>query len=220
MPPIISRVLGRLALRSEAAVAAAAHTVLVGVLPSFGTTGPEDRRTGPGRRGHHGRRPVSSRRCCRNKGTSVGRCVRCGHARTSARTSRSFPAMHHRGQGPARAMAATSEPPIFRIHPSPIWGRYAICLLPPPWLGQCYTPSRCFFHAILAPWSSFADKRGMRHYEKVKSLGGQVSTARTAEQAEIARFWFEGPPAFNPYRPCSGRGAWPRRFGTARPWPS
>jgi hypothetical protein len=36
-----------------------------------------------------------------------------------------------------------------------------------------------------------------KDYNEVKSLGGQVSTARTAEQTEIARFWFEGAPAWN-----------------------
>ncbi len=32
-----------------------------------------------------------------------------------------------------------------------------------------------------------------RDFNEVKTLGGQTSSARTAEQAEIARFWFEGP---------------------------
>jgi hypothetical protein len=36
-----------------------------------------------------------------------------------------------------------------------------------------------------------------RDFNEVKSLGGAVSTARTAEQTEIARFWFEGPGAWN-----------------------
>jgi hypothetical protein len=36
-----------------------------------------------------------------------------------------------------------------------------------------------------------------KDYNEVKSIGGQVSTARTAEQTEIARFWFQGPPAWN-----------------------
>lgn len=35
-----------------------------------------------------------------------------------------------------------------------------------------------------------------RDFNEVKSLGGQVSTARTPEQTEIARFWFEGPAAW------------------------
>ncbi len=32
-----------------------------------------------------------------------------------------------------------------------------------------------------------------RDFNEVKSIGGQVSTVRTAEQTDIARFWFEGP---------------------------
>ncbi|RPH76407.1 MAG: phosphatase PAP2 family protein, partial [Candidatus Rokuibacteriota bacterium] len=36
-----------------------------------------------------------------------------------------------------------------------------------------------------------------RDYNEVKSLGGKTSTARTAEQTEIARFWFQGPGTWN-----------------------
>ena len=36
-----------------------------------------------------------------------------------------------------------------------------------------------------------------RDYNEIKSVGGKVSTVRTADQTDIARFWFEGPPAWN-----------------------
>jgi hypothetical protein len=36
-----------------------------------------------------------------------------------------------------------------------------------------------------------------RDYNEVKNVGGKVSTVRTAEQTQIARFWFEGPGAWN-----------------------
>ena len=36
-----------------------------------------------------------------------------------------------------------------------------------------------------------------RDYNEVKSVGGKVSTARTDEQTQIARFWFEGPGLWN-----------------------
>jgi hypothetical protein len=36
-----------------------------------------------------------------------------------------------------------------------------------------------------------------RDYNEVKDIGGKVSTVRTADQTEIARFWFEGPGAWN-----------------------
>jgi hypothetical protein len=32
-----------------------------------------------------------------------------------------------------------------------------------------------------------------KDYNEIKSMGGQISQARTAEQTEIARFWFQGP---------------------------
>ena len=36
-----------------------------------------------------------------------------------------------------------------------------------------------------------------RDFNEVKSVGGKVSAARTADQTEIARFWFEGPGNWN-----------------------
>jgi len=36
-----------------------------------------------------------------------------------------------------------------------------------------------------------------RDFNEIKSVGGKVSTVRTADQTEIARFWFEGPGAWN-----------------------
>ncbi len=36
-----------------------------------------------------------------------------------------------------------------------------------------------------------------RDYNEVKSVGGKVSTARTDDQTQIARFWFEGPGVWN-----------------------
>jgi hypothetical protein len=36
-----------------------------------------------------------------------------------------------------------------------------------------------------------------RDFNEIKSVGGKVSAARTADQTEIARFWFEGPGNWN-----------------------
>jgi hypothetical protein len=36
-----------------------------------------------------------------------------------------------------------------------------------------------------------------RDYNEVKNIGGKVSTVRTADQTEVARFWFQGPGTWN-----------------------
>jgi hypothetical protein len=36
-----------------------------------------------------------------------------------------------------------------------------------------------------------------RDYNELKNVGGKVSTVRTADQTQIARFWFEGPGNWN-----------------------
>ena len=107
----------------EAAVAAAAHTVLVGVLPSFGTPAQKI-------------------------------------AALAIAEDAYMASLSHGSDAAAKTKLSASQ----------FW-----LPGPPALTSQAYA----------------------RDYEKVKSLGGQMSTARTAEQTEIARFWFEGPPAFN-----------------------
>jgi len=41
---------------------------------------------------------------------------------------------------------------------------------------------------------ALANEKYVQDYQEVKRLGGKDSTARTAEQAEIARYWYEGSP--------------------------
>ena len=48
----------------------------------------------------------------------------------------------------------------------------------------------------------------------MKRLGGKNSTARTAEQSEIARYWYEGSPqGLEPHRACRGGAARARPVG-------
>ena len=68
----------------------------------------------------------------------------------------------------------------------------------PPRLGQRHAFHVALRRAVLAPRPpALTSEAYARDYNEVKSIGGKNSTARTAEQTEIARFWFEGPPAWN-----------------------
>jgi hypothetical protein len=55
---------------------------------------------------------------------------------------------------------------------------------------------------MVTPWQfrlpgppALASTEYAKDYEEVKRLGGKTSTARTAEQSEIARYWYEGSPS-------------------------
>lgn len=54
---------------------------------------------------------------------------------------------------------------------------------------------------MAAPWQfrlpgppALASAEYARDYEEVKRVGGKISTTRTAEQSEIAKYWYEGSP--------------------------
>ena len=127
----------------EAAVAAAAHTVLVGVLPSFGTPAQKI-------------------------------------AALAIAEDAYMASLSHGSDAAAKTKLSASQ----------FW-----LPGPPALTSQAYA----------------------RDYEKVKSLGGQMSTARMAEQTEIALL-VRGSPGIQSHRPCCGRGAWPQCLGQ-RPAP-
>ena len=64
----------------------------------------------------------------------------------------------------------------------PQWGQVAPFTMRAPWQFR------------LPPPPALASELYTRDYNEVKRLGGKQSIARTAEQAEIARFWYEGSP--------------------------
>jgi hypothetical protein len=50
------------------------------------------------------------------------------------------------------------------------------------------------FRPDSSPLFGLAGRKFARDYNEVKSIGDVDSTTRTAEQSEIARFWYEGSP--------------------------
>ena len=181
----------------DAAVAAAAHTVLVGVVGSFGT--PAQRvdtlalvdqayaasiariTDGPGR----------------NKGVAVGRAA--GAAISALRkddgATRDVP--YTPGMGPGK----------WRPHPNPAPANPPIAN---PEVARGYQPTANPGWVNVTPFTllsasqfwlpgppALTSEAYARDYNEVKNVGGKVSTVRTADQTQIARFWFEGPGNWN-----------------------
>jgi hypothetical protein len=75
------------------------------------------------------------------------------------------------------AVAAGNWPPVL-----PQWGRVAPFTMAAPWQFRPAGPP------------ALASTEYAKDYEEVKRLGSKTSTARTPEQSEMARYWYEGSP--------------------------
>jgi hypothetical protein len=76
---------------------------------------------------------------------------------------------------PEAALAAGNQPAML-----PQWGHMMPFTMRAPWQFR------------LRPPPTLTSETYTRDYNEVKRLGGKQSAARTAAQAEIARFWYEG----------------------------
>ena len=98
----------------------------------------------------------------------------------------------------------TNEPGRWRPHPNPVPANPPI---PNPVLAAGNWPPLLPQWATLSPFTmvtpsqfrlpgppALASAAYARDFDEVKRLGGKASTARTAEQTEIAKYWYEGSP--------------------------
>src|SRR5712691_7334534 len=181
----------------DAAVAAAAHTVLVGVVSSFGTPAQKGATLALVEQAYASSLTRITDGPARNKGVAVGRTA--GAAMLSLRkddgATRDAP--YTPGMGPGK----------WRPHPNPVPPNPPIAN---PDAARGYGASSVPGWANVTPFTllsasqfwlpgppALTSPTYARDFNEVKSVGGKVSTVRTADQTEIARFWFEGPGAWN-----------------------
>jgi hypothetical protein len=181
----------------DAAVAAAAHTVLVGVVPSYGTLAQKAAALALAEQAYAASLARVPDAAARNRGVAVGRAA--GAAMLSLRKDD--------GAAKDAPYTAGTGPGKWRPHPNPVPPNPPIAN---PDLARGYAPSVLPGWGNVTPFTllsasqfwlpgppALTSDTYARDYNEVKSVGGKVSTARTADQTEIARFWFEGPGAWN-----------------------
>ena len=181
----------------DAAVAAAAHTVLVGVVNSFGTPAQKGAALGLVEQAYVTSIARVTTGPARNLGVAVGRAA--GTAMLALRrddgVTRDPP--YTPGMGPGK----------WRPHPNPVPANPPIAN---PDAARGYLPSAVPGWGNVTPFTLLSASQfwlpgppGLtsatyaRDYNEVKNVGGKVSAVRTADQTQIARFWFEGPGAWN-----------------------
>jgi PAP2 superfamily/Vanadium chloroperoxidase N-terminal domain len=188
---------GEVGTAPEAAVAAAAHTVLVGVLPSFGTPAQKIAALAIAEDAYMASLSRVSDVAAKTKGASVGRASGAAMLTLRKDDGATRDASYTPATGPGKWRPHPNpDPPNPPIANQELARGYASSLRPGWGSVTPFTLLAASQFWLPGP-PALTSEAYARDYEKVKSLGGQVSTARTAEQTEIARFWFEGPPAFN-----------------------
>jgi hypothetical protein len=181
----------------DAAAAAAAHTVLVGVISSFGTPAQKGAALALVEQAYGASLARVSDSAARNRGVAAGRAAGSAMLALRKDDGATRDAPYTPGMGPGKwrphPNPTPPNPPIanpdaargFGPSAVPNWGNVTPFTLlsasqywlpgPPPLTSPTYA----------------------RDFNEVKSIGGKVSSVRTAEQTEIARFWFEGPGNWN-----------------------
>jgi hypothetical protein len=181
----------------DAAVAAAAHTVLVGVIPSFGTPAQRVTALAMVEEAYMSALSRMPSNAAKSKGVAVGRAAGAAMLALRKDDGATRDAPYTPGTGPGR----------WRPHPHPDPPN-------PPVADQAmargFAPSAFPGWGNVTPFTllsasqywlpgppALTSEAYARDYNEVKRLGGQVSTERTPEQTEIARFWFQGAPAWH-----------------------
>lgn len=181
----------------DAAVAAAAHTVLVGTIGSFGTPAQKGAALALVEQAYAAAVTKVTDGAARNKGVSVGRAA--GAAMLTLRkddgATRDAPYTPGMGPGKWRPHPNTTPPNPPIANPDAARG-YASSNLPGWQNVTPFTLLSASQYWLPGP-PALTSPTYARDFNEVKAVGGRVSTVRTPDQTEIARFWFEGPGAWN-----------------------
>jgi hypothetical protein len=177
----------------DAAVAAAAHTVLVGVVSSFGTPAQKMAALAMAEDAYMASLSRVSNDAAKTQGVAVGRAA--GAAMLALRkddgATKDTPYTPGTGLGKWRPHP-NPDPPNPPIADAERARGYAPSSVPGWGNVTPFTLLSASQFWLPGP-PALTSETYAKDYNEVKSLGGQVSTARTPEQTEIARFWFQGP---------------------------
>jgi hypothetical protein len=177
-----------------AAVAAAARHVLVEVIPSWGRPEQRAKALNLVEGAYKTALAKLANGPAKDKGLAVGSSAAAAILMARKDDGSSAPSRYKPANAPGRwrphpnpvppappipdpAFAVGNWPPIL-----PQWGSQESFTMATPW--QFRLPGPPALVSMQYAWD----------YEEVKRLGSKTSTARTAEQSEIARYWYEGSP--------------------------
>jgi len=180
----------------EAAVAAASRTVLAAVIPSFGAPPQRAEALALVEEAYRAALSTIPDGPAKQDGIAAGQAA--GEAMLALRkddgATRSAPYTPASGPGRWRPHP-NPDPPNPPIKDPKLVPGFAASTLPGWGNVTPFTLLSASQYWLPGP-PALTSAQYARDFNEVKSVGGQVSTVRTPEQTEIARFWFEGPSAW------------------------
>jgi hypothetical protein len=180
----------------DAAVATAAHAVLVGVVPSFGTPAQKIAALAMAEDAYMAALSRVSNGAAKTQGVAVGRAAGAAILALRKDDGATRDAPYTPGTGPGKWRPHPNpDPPNPPIANAELARGYASSILPGWGNVTPFTLLSAAQFWLPGP-PALTSETYAKDFNEVKSLGGQVSQARTAEQTEIARFWFQGPTAW------------------------
>jgi PAP2 superfamily/Vanadium chloroperoxidase N-terminal domain len=181
----------------DAAVAAAAHTVLVGIVNSFGSPAQKGAALALAEQAYATSIARVTASPARNQGVAVGRAAGAAMLTLRKDDGVTRDAPYTPGMGPGK----------WRPHPNPVPANPPIAN---PDAARGYLPAAVPGWGNVTPFTllsasqfwlpgppALTSATYARDYNEVKNVGGKVSTVRTDDQTQVARFWFEGPGTWN-----------------------
>jgi hypothetical protein len=177
-----------------AAIAAAAHDVLVEVIPAWGKPEQRDKALGIVDSAYTSALAKVPDGLPKNHGIAIGKSAAAAILRARKTDGSGAPSQYTVGSAPGKWRPHPNPTPANPPIPDavlaagnwpamlPLWGQVAPFTMATPWQFRLPGPP------------ALASAEYARDYEEVKRVGGKNSTARTAEQSEIARYWYEGSP--------------------------
>jgi hypothetical protein len=179
----------------DAAVAAAAHTVLVGVIPSVGT--PAQKVAALAEDAYLASMSHGGDGAAKTRGVAVGRAAGAAMLAIRQDDGATKDAPYTPGTGPGKWRPHPNpDPPDPPVATKKLAPGYGPALLPGWGAVTPFTLLSAAQFWLSGP-PALTSEAYAQDYNRVKQLGGRESSARTAEQTEIARFWFEGIPAWS-----------------------
>jgi len=178
---------------AEAAIATASHTVLAGVIPSFGNPQQRSEALAALADGYRASLAAIQDGGDKDRGIALGKAAGEAIVALRAEDGATRPAPYTPASGPGRWRPHPNpDPPNPPIKDAKAAPGFAASILPGSGNVTPFTLLSSSQYWLPGPPALTSDAY-VRDFEEVKAVGGQASKVRTPEQAEIARFWFEGP---------------------------
>jgi hypothetical protein len=178
----------------EAAIAAAARDVLAGIVPAYGNPAQRARAMEILDKAYATALARLADGPARSRGIGAGQAA-AGTMLALRKSDGAFaPAQYAPGTAPGQWRPTPNPVPAYPPLPDPAQAAGNLPAILPQWAHVTPFTMLSPAHFRLPAPPPLGSEADARDYDEVRRLGAKNSTARTAQQAETVRYWYEGSP--------------------------